>query len=109
MNKKWYKWVLAATLICGSCAPLWAQLGNTTKAEKCRKDCEANGWVPVSMRDDWTTIYGPDVRPAATAVRSVSRVAGSHGQAYTIGGLPATEGTRGIVVSNQRKTVRRQR
>jgi hypothetical protein len=94
---------------CLLCDDVERELGNTAKAEKCRKDCEANGWVPVSMRDDWTTIYGPDVRPAATAVRSVSRVAGSHGQTYTIGGLPATEGTRGIVVSNQRKTVRRQR
>ena len=107
MNSKLYKWVLAATLICGSCAPLWAQLGNTTKAEKCRKDCEANGWVPVSMRDDWTTIYGPDVRPTATAVRSVSRVAESHGRAYTIGGLPATDQTQGIVISEQKKTVSR--
>jgi hypothetical protein len=107
MNSKLYKWVLAATLICGSCAPLWAQLGNTTKAEKCRKDCEANGWVPVSMRDDWTTIYGPDVRPTATAVRSVNRVAASHGRAYTIGGLPPTDQTQGIVISDQKKTVRR--
>lgn len=92
---------------CLLCDDVERELGNEAKAEKCRKDCEANGWVPVSMRDDWTTIYGPDVRPTATAVRSVSRVAGSHGRAYTIGGLPATDQTQGIVISDQKKTVRR--
>ena len=92
---------------CLLCDDVERELGNTAKAEKCRKDCEANGWVPVSMRDDWTTIYGPDVRPTATAVRSVSRVAESHGRAYTIGGLPATDQTQGIVISDQKKTVRR--
>lgn len=59
------------------------------------------------LRDDWTTIYGPDVRPTATAVRSVSRVAESHGRAYTIGGQPATDQTQDIVISDQKKTVRR--
>ena len=92
---------------CLLCDDVERELGNEAKAEKCRKDCEANGWVPVSMRDDWTTIYGPDVRPTATAVRSVSRVAESHGRAYTIGGLPATDQTQGIVISDQKKTVRR--
>ena len=37
------------------------EYGNPAKAEKMRKACPANGWIPVSMRDDWTTIYGPDV------------------------------------------------
>ncbi|MBR1586890.1 MAG: haloacid dehalogenase-like hydrolase [Kiritimatiellae bacterium] len=35
--------------------------GNPAKAEKMRKACLASGWIPVSMRDDWTTIYGPGV------------------------------------------------
>lgn len=36
--------------------------GDPEKAEKMRQMCEENGWVPVSMRDDWETIYGPGVR-----------------------------------------------
>lgn len=35
------------------------EYGNLEKAEKMRKACAANGWIPISMRDDWTTIYGP--------------------------------------------------
>ena len=23
--------------------------------------CESFGWIPISMRDDWTTIYGDGV------------------------------------------------
>jgi hypothetical protein len=26
-----------------------------------RKSCEENGWTAVSMKDDWTTIYGDGV------------------------------------------------
>ena len=26
-----------------------------------RKSCKENGWTAVSMKDDWTTIYGEDV------------------------------------------------
>jgi len=63
--------------------------------------------VTVSMRDDWTTIYGPDVRPTPTAVQSARRVAESHERAYTVGGAPATGQTRGIVISNRQKSVRR--
>lgn len=37
------------------------EYGDPAKAEKMRKACPANGWIPVSMRDDWTTIYGPGV------------------------------------------------
>ena len=37
------------------------EYGNLAKAEKMRKDCELNGWIPVSMRDDWKTIYGEGV------------------------------------------------
>ena len=37
------------------------EYGNPAKAEKMRRDCEVNGWIPVSMRNDWKTIYGNDV------------------------------------------------
>ena len=36
--------------------------GDLEKAAKMRLMCEENGWVPVSMRDDWETIYGPGVK-----------------------------------------------
>ena len=42
--------------------------GNPAKAAKMRALCEENGWIPISMKDDWKTIYGPAVsrrpRPA---------------------------------------------
>ena len=38
------------------------ELGNTDKALKCKVDCEQNGWIPVSMKDEWRTIYGPQVK-----------------------------------------------
>ena len=92
---------------CLLCDDVERELGNTAKAEKCRAACEANGWVPVSMRDDWITIYGPDVRPASTAVQSASLVPISTGRAYTVDGQPASEQTRGIVISEHRKSVRK--
>ena len=92
---------------CLLCDDVERELGNVGKAEKCRTACEANGWVPVSMRDDWTTIYGPDVKPTATAIRPLSRNAESSGQAYTLNGTPAVEQTRGIVITNQQKIIRK--
>ncbi len=38
------------------------EYGNPAKAEKMLRDCEQNGWIPVSMRNDWKTIYGEGVR-----------------------------------------------
>lgn len=92
---------------CLLCDDVERELGNVGKAEKCRTACEANGWVPVSMRDDWTTIYGPDVKPTATAIRPLSRNAESSGQVYTLNGTPAVEQTRGIVITNQQKIIRK--
>ena len=43
------------------CDDLERELGDSKKAEKCRKLANENGWVPVSMRDDFKTIYGKDV------------------------------------------------
>ena len=44
------------------CDDLERELGNTAKADKCRKLAEKNGWTPVSMRDDFKTIYGENVK-----------------------------------------------
>lgn len=35
--------------------------GNQSKADKMAKLCEDNGWIPISMKNDWTTIYGAGV------------------------------------------------
>lgn len=35
--------------------------GDEAKAAKMFSLCESFGWVPISMRDDWTTIYGDGV------------------------------------------------
>ena len=35
--------------------------GNIEKADKMFDLCGTYGWVPVSMKNDWTTIYGDDV------------------------------------------------
>ena len=43
------------------CDDLERELVNLEKAEKCRKLADENGWIPVSMRDDFATIYGDNV------------------------------------------------
>ena len=43
------------------CDDLERELGNTSKAEKCKTLAEENGWTSISMRDDWKTIYGDNV------------------------------------------------
>lgn len=47
---------------CLLCDDTERELGNPDKAAKCKADCEQNGWIPVSMRDEWWTIYGPQVK-----------------------------------------------
>ena len=37
------------------------EYGNSEKAADMNKEVAAQGWTGVSMRDDWATIYGPDV------------------------------------------------
>ncbi len=49
----------AAFMLC--CDDTVRENGNTEKAESMRASCAKNGWTPISMRDDWTTIYGDGV------------------------------------------------
>ena len=35
--------------------------GNLTKAQNMKDLCAEHGWIPVSMKNDWTTIYGDGV------------------------------------------------
>ena len=38
------------------------EYGNEQKAEKMREDCEKYGWICISMREDWKTIYGDAIK-----------------------------------------------
>lgn len=40
------------------CDDMKRENGNTKKAAAMKQSCEKSGWVPISMRDDWKTIYG---------------------------------------------------
>ena len=53
------KYKRLAFMLC--CDDLVRENGNTSKADKMRDLCEENNWIPISMRDDWTTIYGDGV------------------------------------------------
>lgn len=46
------------------CDDLDRELGSQSKADKMRADCEKYGWIPVSMKDDFKTIYGDNVKRA---------------------------------------------
>ena len=43
------------------CDDLVREYGNRAKADQMRRNCKKYGWIPVSMRDDWKTIYGEGV------------------------------------------------
>lgn len=58
INDNKYK-ALAFMLMCDD---LEREYGNMSKADKMKKASEENGWIPVSMRDDWKTIYGDGVK-----------------------------------------------
>jgi len=45
--------------------------GNETKAQKMFDLCEEFGWVPVSMKNDWTTIYGDGVTYLGSTVSEI--------------------------------------
>ena len=44
------------------CDDLEREYGNAEKAAKMRDASSKYGWVPISMRDDWKTIYGDGVK-----------------------------------------------
>lgn len=43
------------------CDDIERENGNIGKAEAFKDKCNANGWISVSMRNDWKTIYGENV------------------------------------------------
>ncbi|MBQ8708879.1 MAG: haloacid dehalogenase-like hydrolase [Duodenibacillus sp.] len=52
---------LAFALLCDDTE---RELGNPGKASKVRAACEANGWIPISMKNDFRLIYGRNVKRA---------------------------------------------
>ena len=48
------------------CDDLVREYGNMAKADRMLQDCRKYGWIPVSMRDDWKTIYGEGVTRKGT-------------------------------------------
>ena len=44
------------------CDDLEREYGNMQKAENMRSASERYGWIPISMRDDWKTIYGANIK-----------------------------------------------
>ena len=48
-----------AFMLC--CDDLEREIGNTEKADKMFALCEEFDWVPISMKNDWTTIYGEGI------------------------------------------------
>ena len=48
-----------AFMLC--CDDMLRENGSQSKADKMFALCEEFGWVPVSMKNDWITIYGEDV------------------------------------------------
>lgn len=57
---------------CLLCDDTTRELGNPQKADRCRTMCEQYSWVPVSMRDEWATIYGDGVE--AVGITSMNAV-----------------------------------
>ena len=43
------------------CDDLVREYGNKAKADQMLRNYRKYGWIPVSMRDDWKTIYGKGV------------------------------------------------
>ena len=57
------KYKSAAFMLC--CDDTTRENGNIEKADKMRESCEKNGYIPISMKNDWKTIYGTKVKRVA--------------------------------------------
>ena len=53
------KYKSLAFMLC--CDDTVRENGNAEKAKKMKDLCEEHGWVAISMKDDWSTIYGDGV------------------------------------------------
>ena len=53
------KYPSLAFMVC--CDDTTRERGNLEKANEMKENCKKFGWIPISMKDDWKTIYGEDV------------------------------------------------
>ena len=53
------KYKSLALMLC--CDDTVRENGNVEKADQMKQLCQQYGWVPVSMKNDWKTIYGDGV------------------------------------------------
>ena len=53
------KYKSAAFFLC--CDDDIRESGNAEKAQKVFGFCKENGWIPISMKNDWLTVFGEDV------------------------------------------------
>jgi trehalose-6-phosphate synthase len=53
------KYKSLAFMLC--CDDLERENGNVEKADQMEQLCQQYGWIPVSMKNDWKTIYGEGV------------------------------------------------
>ena len=53
------KYKSLAFMLC--CDDLERENGNVSKADKMKDLCEEYGWVAISMKNDWTTVFGEGV------------------------------------------------
>ena len=37
------------------------EYGSPEKAQKVRDFCAENGWIPISMKNDWLTVFGDGI------------------------------------------------
>lgn len=92
---------------CQICDDTDREFGNPSKAEKCKKACEENGWVSVSMHDEWATIYGPEVvKQIPTAVNAITTDA-EPSIIYNLQGQRVAAPQRGVNIQNGRKYLSR--
>lgn len=57
MSNQQYK--TAAFFVC--CDDEVRESGSPLKAKKVYDFCAENGWIPISMKNDWLTVFGPGV------------------------------------------------
>lgn len=53
------KYISRVFMLC--CDDLERENGNLKKAAEMEEKCRENGWIPISMKNDWKTIYGEGV------------------------------------------------
>ena len=92
---------------CLLCDDTDREFGNPSKAEKCKNACEQNGWIGVSMHDEWATIYGPEVqRQIPTAVNAINLDA-TQAPVYNLQGQRVTSSFRGVNIQSGKKYLSR--